>query len=116
MISGVRASSIRMLSTSSTIAKWSGPWACCCCFRVAIVAAGGDPHVVAQVVEAEFVVRAVGDVAGVGLLPLAGLHAALDRADGQAEARVERAHPLHVAAGEVVVHRDDVNALAADAR
>ena len=79
---------------------------------IAVVAAGGDPHVVAQVVEAELVVRAVGDVAGVGLLPLAGVHAALNRADGEAEARVERAHPFHVAAGEVVVDRDDVDAFA----
>ena len=77
--------------------------------RIAVVAAGGDPHVVAQVVEAELVVRAVGDVAVVGLLPLAGIHAALDRADGEAQAGVERAHPLHVAAGQVVVHRDDVD-------
>jgi hypothetical protein len=29
MISGVRASSIRIESTSSTIAKSSGPWTCC---------------------------------------------------------------------------------------
>ena len=32
---------------------------------IAIVVAGGRPHVVAQVVEAELVVRAVGDVAGI---------------------------------------------------
>ncbi len=74
-----------------------------------IVAAGGDPHVVAEIVEAEFVVRAVGDVAGVRLLALVGFHAALNRADGEAEAGVERAHPFHVAAGQVVVHRDDVD-------
>ena len=80
--------------------------------RIAVVAAGGRPHVVAQVVEAELVVRAVGDVAGVGLLPLVRLHAALDGADREAQAHVERAHPFHVAAGQVVVHRDDVNALA----
>ena len=61
MISGVRASSIRMLSTSSTIAK---------------LVAALDPlvelgdHVVAQVVEAELVVRAVGHVGGVRLAPL----------------------------------------------
>ena len=83
---------------------------------IAVVAAGGEPHVVAQVVEAEFVVRAVGDVAGVGLLPLVRVHAALNRADGEAQARVERAHPFHVAAGQVVVDRDDVDALAGRAR
>ena len=74
------------------------------------VVAGGQPHVVAEVVEAELVVRAVGDVAGVGLLPLGGIHLALDRAHGQAQRHVEPAHPLHVATGEVIVHGDDVYA------
>ena len=37
---------------------------------------------------------------------------ALDRADGEPQRHVERAHPFHVAAGEVVVDRDDVDALA----
>ena len=76
------------------------------------IVAGGGPHVVAQIVEAELVVRAVGDVAGIGLLPLGRVHVALDRADRQAQPHVERAHPFHVAAGQVVVHRDDVDALA----
>jgi hypothetical protein len=56
MISGVRASSMRIESTSSTMAKAS-------------FAARGPrriDHVVAQVVEAELVVGAVGDVGGVG--------------------------------------------------
>ena len=78
----------------------------------AVVVAGRVPHVVAEVVEAELVVRAVGDVAGVGLLPLGRLHLVLDRAHRQAQRHVERAHPFHVAAGQVVVHRDDVDALA----
>jgi hypothetical protein len=69
-------------------------------------------HVVAEVVEAELVVGAVGDVAAVDVLSLAGIHVRLDGADGQAEAVVERAHPLGVAAGEVVVDGDDVDALA----
>ena len=54
MISGVRASSMRMLSTSSTIAKW---WPALDVVREL------ELHVVAEVVEAELVVRAVGDVA-----------------------------------------------------
>ena len=80
----------------------------------AIVAAGGHPHVVAEVVEAELVVRAVGDVGRIRLLPLGGIHPRLDRADGQAEAHVERPHPLHVAASEVVVDGDDMDALPLD--
>ena len=37
-----------------------------------------------------------------------------DDADGQAEEAVDLAHPLGVAAGEVVVDRDDVDALAGE--
>ena len=87
MISGVRASSMRMLSTSSMIAKLQRALRLLLVLGIAVVAAGGDPHVVAEVVEAELVVRAVGDVAGVGLLPLVRVHAALDRADGEAQAQ-----------------------------
>ena len=69
-------------------------------------------HVVAQVVEAELGVRAVRDVGGVGdVLVLVGLHV-LQHADVQPEAVVDGAHPLGVAAGQVVVDRDHVDALA----
>ncbi len=71
-------------------------------------------HVVAQVVEAELVVRAVGDVGGVGRAALVGGHLRVDRADLEAEEAVDAAHPLRVAAGEVVVGGDDVDALAGD--
>ena len=67
-------------------------------------------HVVAQVVEAELVVRPVGDVAGVGLLALVVEQGVLDAADRQAQEPVDLAHPLGVAAGEVVVDRHDVDA------
>ena len=79
---------------------------------VIVVALGRRPHVVAEIIEAELVVRAVGDVAHVGLLPLVGVHVALDRADRQAQGKIQRAHPFHVAAGQVVVDRDHVHALA----
>ena len=68
-------------------------------------------HVVAQIVEAEFVVGAIGDVGGVGLAALVVVEAVNDDADGHAEKFVDLAHPLGVAAGEVVIDRDDVNAL-----
>ncbi len=67
-------------------------------------------HVVAQVVEAELVVRPVGDVAGVGLLALVVEEAVLDAADRQAEEAVDLAHPVGVAAGQVVVDGHDVHA------
>ena len=69
-------------------------------------------HVVAQVVEAELVVGAVGDVARVGDLAFLVVQVVLDDADRHAEEAVDAAHPLRVAAGQVVVDRDDVDALA----
>ena len=69
-------------------------------------------HVVAQVVEAELVVRPVGDVGGVGLLPLGVVQIVLDDADGHPEEAINLAHPFRVAARQVVVGGDDVHALA----
>ena len=71
-----------------------------------------DGHVVAQVVEAHLIVGAVGDVGGVGGAALVGGKAVDYEADAKAEKAVDLAHPLAVALGEVVVHRDDVDALA----
>ena len=106
MISGVRASSIRIESTSSTIGEVVAA-------LDAVLQRMG--HVVAQVVEAELVVGAVGDVGGVGDAPLVGRHLREDHADVQAQEAVHPAHPLAVAFGQVVVDGDDVHALAADA-
>ena len=69
-------------------------------------------HVVAQIVEAVFVVGAVGDVAGIGFLALGIVEAVDDHAGGQAEEAVDLPHPFGVAPGEVVVDGDDVDALA----
>ena len=89
-----------------------------------------EDHVVAQVVEPELVVGAVRDVRRVGLG--AGDRAQVDEAlvggrvaglederrvvgdhpDADAEEMEDRAHPLRVAAGEVVVDRHDVDAAA----
>jgi hypothetical protein len=92
-------------------------------------------HVVAQVVEAELVVRPVDDVGGVGLAaihhpelmlvfrggfarrveeerlaPVLGAGGFLQHAHRQPEHLVDRPHPARVAAGEVVVDGDDVHA------
>ena len=67
-------------------------------------------HVVAEVVEAELVVGAVGDVGGVGVAALLVGEVVDDDADGEAEEAVDLAHPLGVALGEVVVDGDDVDA------
>ncbi len=73
-----------------------------------------DGHVVAQVVESELGVRPVGDVRGVRLLALRERHHVLDVGDRGAEPLVHRARPLRVALGEIVVHRDEVDALAGE--
>ena len=46
-------------------------------------------HVVAEVIEAELVVRAVGDVGSVGLLPLGVVQIVLDDADGHAQEPID---------------------------
>ena len=126
MISGVRASSMRMLSASSTIGEIVGALDGQLCLhggspraqeglleRLAVGVAELEPlQLVAEEVEAEFLAGAVGDVAGVGAprerVGLPGL----DAADRQPQQLVDRRHPFGVAAGQVVVDRDDVHALA----
>ena len=71
-------------------------------------------HVVAQVVEAQLVVGAVGDVAGVLLAPLVVVELMHDDADGEPEELVDPAHPFGVALGQVVVDGDDVDPLAGE--
>ncbi len=71
-------------------------------------------HVVAQIVEAVFVVGAVGDVAGIGRLALGIVEAVNDHAGGEAQEAVDLAHPAAIALGEVVVDGDDMHALAGE--
>jgi hypothetical protein len=71
-------------------------------------------HVVAQVVEAEFVVGRVGDVAVIGGLALFVIDSVHDHADGQAEEIVQLAHPLGVALGQIVVDGHDMDAAAGE--
>ena len=71
-------------------------------------------HVVAQVIEAEFVVGAVGHVRGIRLAPPGVVDAVHDDAHLEAEGLIDAPHPLGVAPREIIVDRDDVNALAAD--
>ena len=72
---------------------------------------GTELHVVPQVIESELVVGAVGDVGGVGVAPLLVAQVVLDDPHAEAEELVETTHPFRVAAGEVVVHGHDVDAL-----
>ena len=66
--------------------------------------------VVAQVIETEFAVRAVSDVAGVLLPAHLRFLIVLNAADRQSEKIVKRAHPLGVAPSQVIVHRDQMRA------
>ncbi len=67
-------------------------------------------HVVAQVIETELVVRAVGDVRTIGGAPLLVVQIVDDDADTEAQGAKERAHPFRVAARQIVVDGDDVHA------
>ena len=68
--------------------------------------------VVAEVVETELARSAVGDVAAVHLAPDIRCHLLLDATDRDAQEGVQVAHPLGVAAGEVVVDRDELRVAA----
>ena len=72
----------------------------------------GEHHVVAQIVKAEFIVRPERHVGSVRRLALGEIHIVCNEADRQPEVAIELAHPLAVAAGEIVVDRDHVDALA----
>ena len=73
-----------------------------------------DHHVIAQVIEAEFIIGAVGDIGGVGCPLFIGAHAADGKTDGKAHPAVEIAHPFAVTAGEVFIDGDDMHALAGE--
>ena len=68
-------------------------------------------HIVAQVVEAHFVIRAVGYVGFVHRAALGGIDVVDDESDGEPEVAVDLAHPFAVALGEVVVDGDDMHAV-----
>ena len=69
-------------------------------------------HVVAQVVKAELVVGAVGDIGVVGIPAGVAVHALHDQTNGQPQPAVELAHPLAVALGQIVVDGNDVHPFA----
>jgi len=72
----------------------------------------GEHHVVTQVVKAELVVRAERHVRRIRRLALGEVHVVRDQTNRESEIAVELAHPLAIAACEVVVDRDHVDALA----
>jgi hypothetical protein len=71
-------------------------------------------HIVPQIVEPEFVVGAVRNIRAVGGPAFFVVQAMQDRAHAEAHKIVYGAHPFGVAAGEVVVDRDHVDAFAGE--
>ena len=67
-------------------------------------------HVVAQIIEAELVVGAVGHIAVVGLLALLIVQPVHNHPDLEPKKAVDLSHPFGVALGQVIVHRYDVHA------
>ncbi len=71
-------------------------------------------HVVAQVVESEFVVGAVGYVGGVGGAPFLVVEVVHNYANREAEKAIELAHPFGIAFRQIIVDRDHVHAAPAE--
>ena len=70
---------------------------------------GGMRHVVAQVVEAEFVVGAVGDIGHVGVAAIGAVGLVLvDAVHPHAVELVQGSHPFCIALGQVIVHGNHV--------
>ena len=69
-------------------------------------------HVVAQVVETEFVVGTVGDVGSVGIALLGCIHAGHVAVHRHAEEGEQRAVGFRITLGQIVVHRHDVHTAA----
>ena len=69
-------------------------------------------HIVAKVIETELVIRSVSYIAVVCGALCVVIHARDRNAYGEPEETVNFAHPFRVAACEVIVYRNDVNALA----
>ena len=66
-------------------------------------------HVVTQVIEAQFVVGAVGNIGIIGHTALGGGHAGNHQADGQTHVAEHLAHPLALVLCQIVVDGDNVD-------
>ena len=66
-------------------------------------------HIVAQVIEAEFVVGAISDIGGVLSAPRVIVETVDDAAGGQAQLFINLPHPAGVTAGQIIVHCDDMH-------
>ena len=72
---------------------------------------GTESQVVAQVVESEFVIGAVGDISRVGCTLRLGIHACLDDSNAHTQEFVDRRHPPGVTRCQVFIHGNNVHAV-----
>ena len=72
-----------------------------------------DHHVVAQIIKAHLVIRAVGDIAGIRHAPLFSAQIMDDDANAHPQKTEQLPHLFALELCQVVVDRDDVNTLAA---
>ena len=71
-----------------------------------------DPElqIVAKIVETELVVCSIGDVAAIGRTTLVVGLIAGDAANSHSKTPIDAAHPGSIARGQIIVHRDDMDA------
>ena len=70
-------------------------------------------HVVAQIVETELVVCTVGHVGGISFAALLIVKLVNNHAHAESEEAIQFAHPLRVALGQIIIHRDHMHAATA---
>ena len=71
-----------------------------------------DLHVVPEIVKPQFIVGDIGYVAGIGLLTHPIIHPAGDAAHRHAQKFKHFAHPSRIAAGQIVVDRNNMDTFA----
>src|SRR3546814_15682479 len=64
-------------------------------------------HIVAQIIEAKFVIGRIRDVGGISLSPLILAQVRHDHAGGKPTEAIDQPHPVTVATGELIVHRSE---------
>ena len=67
-------------------------------------------HVVAEVIEPEFIIRAIGNIAPISLMSTVVFYVMLNDTYGHSQKSVDTSHPIGISPGEIIVDRDDMNA------
>ncbi len=69
-------------------------------------------HVITEIIETKLIICHIGDITVVGCLTLFGGHGVQYDADAETEELMNPAHPLRITLCEVVIDRNDMDALA----